>query len=141
MVDATTGHKVIALPPDGVINCTTISISQGYTLQFTKNAANTPVYLLATGEINLNGGLIYVDGSAYVGRRGGAGGPGGFDGGQGGSSPSNGFGPGGGKGAWGAATIPPAGRQHAGGGGYGTTGTQEGTGGSVYGNSLLIPLV
>ncbi|MBK1814005.1 hypothetical protein JIN84_00090 [Luteolibacter yonseiensis] len=137
---ATNSVRTIALPPDGILNCTTINIVSGYQLKFTGNAANTPVYLLATGDVTLDG-YIYVDGSSHIGRRGGAGGPGGFDGGQGGTDPANGFGPGGGKGGWGAYSTPPAGTSYSGGGGYGTRGTETTTGGSVYGNSLLIPLV
>lgn len=143
VVDATTAPtavRTIALPPDGILNCTTVTIASGYQLQFTNNSANTPVYLLATGDVTING-YIYVDGSANVGKRGGAGGPGGFDGGQGGTSPSNGFGPGGGRGGWSNYTSLPAGRFYGGGGGFGTVGTPAETGGNIYGNSLLIPLV
>lgn len=141
VVDGTTGNRLIALPPDGILNCTTVNIQSPYSLTFTKNAKNTPAYILATGDVNI-AGAIYVLGSNNVGRRGGDAGPGGFAGGQGGSNPSNGFGPGGGKGGWyyndGAM---PAGRFIRGGGGFATTGSPAETGGSIYGNPLLIPLV
>lgn len=141
IVDATTANpRTIQLPPDGILHCTTVKIDQAYQLQFIKNASNTPVYILATGDVDISG-YIYVSGGSYTGRRGGDGGPGGFAGGQGGANPANGFGPGGGKGGWGNATALPAGRVTRGGGGFGTAGTQEGTGGSIYGNSLLIPLI
>jgi hypothetical protein len=143
ILDATNspnGIRTIALPPDGVLHCTTINVTSGYQLYFTKNAANTPVYLLATGDVTIDG-QIFVSGEMNVGRRGGDGGPGGFPGGQGGTNPSNGFGPGGGKGGWGTPNTLPAGRSIRGSGGYATPGSQSGTGGPVYGNSLLIPLL
>lgn len=143
IVDGTTspsGTRTIALPPDGVLHCTTINVASGYSLVFTKNAANTPVYLLATGDATI-ASTIYIDGQMNMGRRGGDGGPGGFPGGQGGVNPSNGFGPGGGKGGWGNPNSLPPGRLIRGGGGYATLGSQSGTGGPIYGNSLLIPLL
>lgn len=143
IVDNTTsssGARTIALPPNGILHCTTISVASGYVLYFTKNATNTPAYLLATGDVTILG-YIYIDGGSFTGRRGGEGGPGGFAGGQGGTNPSNGFGPGGGKGGWGNANTIPGGRALRGSGGYGTPGIQPGTGGAIYGNSLLIPLI
>lgn len=142
-VDNTTGDKVVALPPDGILNCTTITVTPGHSLSFTKNANNTPVYLLATGDVTLSG-YVYVQGSGPTGRRGGDGGPGGFAGGQGGPSPSNGLGPGGGKGGWvgvGTTNSLPTGSSYRGSGGFGTSGIPTATAGPVYGNSLLIPLV
>lgn len=141
IVDGTTGHKTIALPPDGILHCTTVNIADARQLSFTRNATNTPAYILATGDVTISNGYIFVLGISNVGRRGGDGGPGAFAGGQGGSSPSNGFGPGGGKGGWNAPGGLPAGKSVRGGGGFATAGTPTGTGGSIYGNSLLIPLV
>src|SRR4051812_34144809 len=71
------------LPPDGVLNYTTITINNNATLRFRKNALNTPVYLLAKGDVVVNG-TIDVSGrgtgtNAYVG---GEPGPGGFAGGE-----------------------------------------------------------
>lgn len=140
IVDSTTGDRTIALPPDGILHCTTVNIASGYSLEFTKNAGNTPVYLLATGDVTIAGN-ISVQGSGNVGRRGGDAGPGGFPGGQGGSAPGSGFGPGGGKGGWAGFTSLPDGKFYSGGGGYGTSGGAEPRGGKVYGNSLIIPLV
>jgi hypothetical protein len=128
-----TSPRTIPLPADGILHCTTVNISSS--LSFTKNAANTPVYILATGDIIINGGGFSVDGQGPVGKRGGSGGPGGFDGGQGGSTPSNGFGPGGGKGG------SEGGAERRGGGGFGTAGDSASTGGRIYGNSWLIPLI
>lgn len=141
IVDDTTGHRTIALPPNGILNCTTVNIAPGYELYFTKNASNTPAYILATGDVTL-GGRIYVHGGTSVGRRGGDGGPGGFAGGQGGPSPSNGAGPGGGKGGWWADINVPVGQSVRGAAGFGTSGYPAATtGGSVYGNPLLFPLI
>src|SRR5262245_11909056 len=96
------------LPPDGVLHFTTISIGNNATLRFRTNALNTPVYLLAKGDVVING-TIDVSGrgtgtNAFVG---GEPGPGGFGGGapgflvQAGPPPSAlggaGHGPGGGR--------------------------------------------
>src|SRR6185369_5583729 len=88
------------LPTNGVFQCTTITIASGATLGFNRNSLNTPVILLATGDVNIEG-IIDVsgeDGRVLVEGRGG---PGGFDGGKAGfaeSNPGAGYGPGGGKG-------------------------------------------
>lgn len=140
LVDNTTGSKVIQLPPDGILHCTTVKIDYPLSLTFTKNATNTPAYILATGDVTISG-YVFISGGNNVGIRGGNGGPGGFDGGQGGSNPSNGYGPGGGKGGWGGATATPINKSIRGGGGNAIKGTPVGTGGNIYGNSLLIPLV
>jgi hypothetical protein len=140
IVDNTTGHRTISLPPNGILNCTTVNVAPGYELYFTRNARNTPAYILATGDVTIEGN-IYIHGEDNVGRRGGDGGPGGFAGGQGGSNPANGCGPGAGKGGWsGAANLPP-GTSIRGAGGYATSGVPTGTEGRVYGTPLLIPLV
>lgn len=98
---------VIALPPDGVLNYTSVTIPAGVIVTFQPNAANTPVTMLATGdvtingEINLNGanGQNEVAGGSTL-RIGALGGPGGFRGGNGtltgGPSLTSGQGPGGG---------------------------------------------
>ena len=110
-------NTTLQLPTDGIFNCTTITVASGATLTFSKNSFNTPVYLLATGDVVING---TIDVSA-IGR---IGGPGGFDGGYGGmyfsTSPTagDGYGPGGGKGSQ-------------------AIGTFAGT----YGNQLLVPLI
>ena len=109
-----TANIVISLPPDGVLNYTTVSIRSGVTVTFTKNAANTPVTILATGNVTINGTLS-VNGTngqngqdaGYAGAAvstGGTGGPGGFRGGNGSSldfgvPATAGQGPGGGAGA------------------------------------------
>ena len=83
------------LPSDGVLNFTTVNIPAGVTVTFNKNAINTPVTLLADGDIIIDGTIDISGGdSAAVGAAGdgntgddgmyGTGGPGGFDGGRGG---------------------------------------------------------
>src|SRR5437879_1006787 len=41
----------VTLPPGGVLNFTTVNIPAGVTVTFARNAANTPVTILATSEI------------------------------------------------------------------------------------------
>ncbi|MDB5814603.1 MAG: hypothetical protein JWN23_1720 [Rhodocyclales bacterium] len=110
----------VVLPPSGILNYTTVNIPAGVTVTFKKNAANTPVYILASGNVTIAGaiGIVGGDGAptgtfgdGVLGDDGipGVGGPGGFDGGRGGrddpaaatsavSRGGAGLGPGGGKG-------------------------------------------
>ena len=143
-----TADTELTLPPSGVFNFTEITIADGATLTFQKNAANTPVYMLASGDV-LIAGTIDIRGAsaedAADERRGGAGGPGGYDGGGGGfigipteDDGGAGIGPGGG---------PPGTESVFGGGGAGFAGTgaasqgTAGRGGPAYGASYLIPLI
>src|SRR6266540_825432 len=79
-----------ALPPSGIYNYTTVSIPSGVTVQYTRNAVNTPVTLLAAGDVTIMG-TISVNGdnglngsnTGQVVNPGGLGGPGGFNGGIG----------------------------------------------------------
>ena len=102
----------LTMPADGVFNFTNVDIPTGVTVTFAKNAANTPVILLASGNVNIAGTISVAGGSAAdVGSAGdgnsgddgipGIGGPGGFDGGQPGIPGdvlgSTGLGPGGGS--------------------------------------------
>jgi hypothetical protein len=140
--------KTLALPPDGVFNFTTISVPAGVTVTFTRNVANTPVTLLATGDVTING-LIDVSGSNAVGGVPGQGGPGGFEGGAGGagfgSSPNGtpGLGPGGGQGGdplVGITNFLGSGS----GGGFGTAGqanSASAPGGPPFGVHTLFPLI
>ena len=127
------------MPSNGVFNFTTITINGGHVLTFNRNALNTPVYLLATGDVVINGGAeIQVEGSGgnqSANTDGGAGGPGGFDGGRAGA---DGQGPGAGR-----AGSSGSGADAAGGGSYGTTGSGSTSTnrGSTYGSPLLVPLV
>ena len=129
---------VVTLPESGVFNFTTIDIPTGVTVRFSKNTANTPVTLLATGDANI-AGVIEVSGS-NAGTSGvpGRGGPGGFDGAMGGNvtvslDGTPGIGPGGGGGGDAAVTS-------GSGGGFGTGGSGT-RGGSVYGIQTLLPLI
>ena len=63
---------------DNVFNFTTITVASGATLTFNRNAFNTPVYLLATGDVVITG-KIDVSGRNRSGNSPGTGGPGGFD--------------------------------------------------------------
>jgi hypothetical protein len=106
---APTGNIALQMPSDGVFNFTTVNIPTGVTVTFIKNASNTPVTILASGDITI-AGTINVNGSnglptsstGAVVNPGGAGGPGGYSGGTGGArattnnSPFDGIGPGGG---------------------------------------------
>lgn len=128
-----TENMTIDLPPDGILNYTTITVAVGRILKFNRNVMNTPVYLLATGDVTITG-TIDLSGSSRNGAAAGVGGPGGFDGGFGqfqGFPSGDGQGPGGGRSngdvsaaLWGGAYGLPAGNN-----------------GSVYGNTLLSPLI
>jgi hypothetical protein len=102
----------INLPDDGIFNFTTINIPAGVTVKFNRNAANTPVYFAATGDVVINGVLDVSATSTNVllppvpenPKQGG--GPGGYDGGIGGTGEAavgvDGGGPGGGGGGYSA---------------------------------------
>jgi hypothetical protein len=115
-------------------------------LRFIRNGTNTPVYILATGDVIVRAN-IDVSGQPNNGLRGGDSGPGGFAGGQGGLTPSNGFGPGGGKGGYLSGESSPPGSKFRRGGAFATIGnvpatdTQYVSPAPTYGNSLLIPLI
>src|SRR2546426_1234378 len=99
-------NTTVALPADGILNYTTFTVLAGVTVSFTPNSANTPVTLLATGDVTITGTLSVngFPGATSGGNPpspGGAGGPGGFAGGRGGflnatAPPMGGLGPGGG---------------------------------------------
>src|SRR3989442_1157037 len=119
----------IPLPPNGTFNYTTVNIPSGVTVTYTRNAANTPVTILASGDVTISGTIdISGTGSNNGPSPFPTGGPGGFDGGWAGNLPiaQDGFaglGPGGGKGA------PSTGDCHVGaGGGFGTAGKVFGFG-------------
>jgi hypothetical protein len=136
-LNVTVGGTVLQVPPDGKFHFTTITIVQEASLSFIHNALNTPVYLLATGDVNITAGSIDVSGSdAPSATAGGAGGPGGFDGGTAGGA---GKGPGGGS--PGPAVLSSDGAGH---GVYSGPGNIYGAitnNGQVYGSPLLLPLV
>src|SRR3989454_10162991 len=51
----------VTLPPSGVFNFTTINVPVNITVKFTKNADNTPVTVLASGNVTI-AGIIDVSG-------------------------------------------------------------------------------
>jgi len=145
----------VNVPESGVLNYTTVDIPTGLKVVFIPNAQNTPVTILASGDVNI-AGTISVDGQAGSSAGfGGAGGPGGSRGGNAGvdsSGGSLGDGPGAGRGG------PLVSATTCGGGGGGsyqtagassnstTTGCSTVTGeggqaGPKYGNRTLIPLL
>lgn len=92
-----TSNTTVTLPPDGILHYTTVNITAGVTVTFARNAANTPVLLLTTGDVTVSG-TIGVNGATGPNPSvtPAPGGPGGFSGGLGGSPPGGGSGPGGG---------------------------------------------
>lgn len=140
----------VILPPTGVFNYTTVNVPSGVTVKYVRNTTNTPVTILATGNVTI-AGTIDVSGSnggdggsgTKLAPNGGAGGPGGFDGGSGANGlistlGGSGLGPGGGGG----------GSSSTGGGGSGgyltLGGAQQGGGagaGLPYGTPTLVPLI
>jgi len=137
-----TTNTTLTLPANGVFNFTTISIPSGVIVRFTRNAANTPVTLLATASVTIagtlevsatNGGNV-VDGT-FLGSNAGAGGPGGFDGGSG----ANGV-----AAAIGGTGLGPGGGGPGAGAGYAAAGgvvSPTGMPGAPYGNAELLPLI
>lgn len=153
---------VLDMPPDGVFNFTTINVPSGVLVTFNKNAANTPVTFLASGDVTI-AGVISVNGTngqtrvGAISPPGGIGGPGGFNGGEGAITGttvitgSGGKGPGGGSpgivnqqapthGTYGASTsfvslMPLFGGS---GGGGGSATSTNGGGGGGGGGAILI---
>jgi hypothetical protein len=131
----------LALQPDGIFHATTVTVAQGATLTFTPNALNTPVYLLAVGDIIIEG-TIDISGQAGNNSVGGAGGPGGFPGGSpsiAGSGPGDGAGPGGGRGGLQSSADPAL---QVGRGVYGDQAINpRPRDGLVYSTQLMMPMV
>src|SRR5262245_21188513 len=134
-----TVSTTVPLPPSGIFNFTTVTIPAGVTVTFQRNTTNTPVVVLAAGDVSI-GGSINVSGTpaANTGAAGdgalgddgvpGVGGPGGFDGGRGGLAGLQrggaGLGPGGGGGGAIAGGNCTGGfSMGGGGGGFSTAGT------------------
>src|SRR5882762_3331578 len=92
-----TVNTTLTLPPSGILNYTSVIIPVGVTVTYVRNVANTPVVILATGDVTISG-TLNVSGSSAPGAGAagdgnagddgipGLGGPGGFDGGRGGIS-------------------------------------------------------
>lgn len=166
-----TVNTQLQVPPSGVFNFTSVNIPSGVTVTFKKNTTNTPVVMLANGDVTI-AGTISVAGSAStaVGAGGngslgddglpGVGGPGGYDGGRGGQTDNkrggNGLGLGGGSGGT-PGTTNGAGMGFGGAGaGFSEAGSVNvgigqgynagsygniSTAGSTYGSNLLLPLI
>jgi len=127
---------------NGIWNYTTIDVPAGLAVYFQKNAANTPVQWLASGNVTVNG-VLYLNGSAGSNNPNpgneAPGGPGGFAGGLGAIrfdqsstyTGAPGQGPGGGAPGVGAADGSNGGQR------YGQPGTYDPT----YGNAYIQPLI
>lgn len=133
-LDCASGNlQVLSMPPSGVFNFTTVTIPAGCDVTFAPNSANTPVMILASGDVRISG-MVRVDGDSVPARFGlRTPGPGGFPGGFPGS---DGLGPGGGinsvgheSGTWvgPVSLVPPVG----GSGGFGPTSYGGGGGGGA----------
>ncbi len=96
-------NMTIPLPSSGIFNYTSVNIPVGVTVKFLKNAANTPVVILATSDVTIAGTLdvsgqeapgVGAGGGGNPGDDGlpGKGGPAGFDGGKGGTFGTQGYG-------------------------------------------------
>jgi hypothetical protein len=136
----------LQVPPDGVFHCTTVTLANGARLNFTPNALNTPVYIVAQGNVQaLRVAYIDVSGQSPIGRSiaGGMPGLGGFAGGAGSSDSSKPSGAGNGPGGGLRSVASGNNLGFGGNGSYRTAVTDAylGTPGPTYGNSLLIPLV
>ena len=135
-----TVSTTLDVPPDGIFHCTTINVVAGHTLRFRRNALNTPVILLASGDVTI-AGTIDVSGGRGSASAPGLAGPGGFDGGAPGSvglPGGDGQGPGGGK----AGTLINDGTA-AGNASFATASQQGPTDkrGATYGSALLFPII
>ncbi len=139
-------NTAIQVPANGILNYTTVNIPTGVTVTFIMNTANTPVYLLATGDVTISG-TISINGVSGNQIYPGKGGPGGFDGGLGGTlnvDGGKGLGPGGGY--PGRSNSGSTYGGSAGGGGYGSSGggsnnDSSALGGSTYGNTNISPVI
>lgn len=162
-----TASQSIPMPPDGIFNYTSVNIPTGVIITYIKNAANTPVTILVSGNATIAGTLDVSATQPTNISDPGIGGPGGYNGGRGGQAggavanwvagytgPNIGMaGVGPGAGAPGSVHLPSAiwGASYpdiaaGGGGAYGTTPPAAGsycpmTPGVAYGNTTLMPLL
>lgn len=144
----------VQLPPSGIFNITTMFVPSNKTIYFARNALNTPVVILAQGDVRIEGAIDIRGGSGNAAQFaqpsiGGLGGPGGFDGGASGYTFIGFFqgfagnGPGGGAAGGNPTNDTPF--VCGGGGGFLTAGSNASTGGIqgglAYGNVSLTPLI
>lgn len=148
-----TVNTTITLPDNGVLNYTTVNIPSGVTVYFKPNADNTPVFMLASGNVTI-AGSINVNGKNAVLSASGQSGPGGYTGGIGGylnAIGGAGLGGGGGKTCTKVAAATMDWAAGGGGGGYSSSGataytkysdqSKGGGGGTTYGNVKLSPVI
>src|SRR4030067_55792 len=50
-----TVNTVVDLPPDGILDYTTVTVPAGVTATFNRNAANNPVVIRTTGNVSIQG--------------------------------------------------------------------------------------
>lgn len=100
------GNCLIQIPESGVFNFTTINVALNTSLGFRNNSRNTPVILLASGNVVVSGSISVSPLVVYP-QPGTIPGPGGFPGGH---ASGSGFGPGRGEfsGGFGCGGYPPA---------------------------------
>jgi hypothetical protein len=148
---APASNTALQVPESGIFNFTTVNIASGVTVAFIKNSKNTPVVILASGNVTISG-TININGTngSYITP--GAGGAGGYDGGQG-APPKQygqrGSGPGGGSGGAPKMNSASGGGSGGGGGSSGSGGVGNsaytdspgGAGGIAYGNDKIIPTI
>lgn len=134
-------NRVLQVPPQGVFHFTTVEIKAGATLSFTANSLNTPVHILAQGNVVVDGRInLNARNGSSTPPTGGLGGPGGFSGGNPGTGvvpPGAGYGPGGARGGNFSYESDAAGAGSyfsVGGGGTANRST-------TYGSPLLVPLI
>jgi len=153
----------VTLPESGILNYTTVNIPAGVTVYFKKNTTNTPVVMLASGNVTIAGSInVSGGGSTNVGAAGdgaigddgvpGVGGPGGYAGGRGGQPGQQGA-TGLGPGAGGYGRVDTYNGNYlvgAGGAGFANAGSQgnyyyygnsPNNGGVAYGAASLLPLI
>src|SRR5712692_3598038 len=53
-----TVNTTVPLPPSGIFNFTTVNIPSGVTVTFLKNTTNTPVVILASGNVTIAGSIV-----------------------------------------------------------------------------------
>ncbi len=146
-----TANTVLQIPESGVFNFTTVNIPSGVTVTFSKNSTNTPVTILASGDVAI-AGTISVNGTNGSNVYAGVGGPGGYGGGSGGTAYQNGRrGEGPGSGGGGTARSDRNNLSGGGGGGGfgygGSAGTTYdspypgGSGGPSYSNDRILPTI
>lgn len=140
----------VQLPPSGIFNYTDVSIPSGVTVTFAKNSSNTPVIILASGNVTINGTISVNGGNGgnYNNGAAGKGGPGGYDGGRGGfrsdsnaMQGGNGLGPGGGEGAPNCINCSGGGGSYGSQGQNGTLQSGQGAAGPTYGSGTLRTLI